>query len=188
MRTVHFAELLRTVRDRGPTTLRSLVQALEGPLARMFGASACALEVYRPGALYLSRRIAGIDDNGLAALFGIRPGKIDDWTVIDPDSEIRVGPAAEISVASLPFYFEGTEAGRLYLIEGSGRHESLSDGAAALLSEAVSTMIHPCMTGRRSAGGSNGESLRAEILEAAGDDGMMRGLIEGIREREGDEM
>ena len=107
MRTEQLTDLFRAVRDRGPSTVRSLVQAIDGPLGRMLGTAVCALEVYRPGALYLSRRIAGIDDNGLAALFGIRPGKIEDWTVIDPDGERRIGPASGISVASLPFYFNG---------------------------------------------------------------------------------
>jgi len=98
MRTEQLTELFRTVRDQGPSTVRSLVQAIDGPLNRMLGTSACALEVYRPGAIYLSGRISGIDDNGLAALFGIRPGKIKDWTVIDTDVERRVGPASSISV------------------------------------------------------------------------------------------
>ncbi len=187
MRTEQITDLFKAVRDRGPSTVRSLVQAIDGPLGRMLGTAACALEVYRPGALYLSRRIAGIDDNGLAALFGIRPGKVEDWTVIDPDGERRIGPASGISVASLPFYFEGSEAGRLYLLTGPGEHAPLGEDSAELLSEAISTMIHPCMIRRSSEGNSTGESLRAELLEATGDDGLMRGLLGGMTEHSGAE-
>jgi signal transduction histidine kinase len=187
MRTDQLTDLFRAVRDRGPSTVRSLVQAIDGPLGRMLGTAVCALEVYRPGALYLSRRITGIDDNGMAAMFGIRPGKIEDWTIIDPDGERRIGPASGISVASLPFYFDGSEAGRLYLLSGPGEHAPLGDDSAALLSEAISTMIHPCMIRRSTEGNSTGESLRTELLEAAGDDGMMRGLLGGMTERSGAE-
>lgn len=187
MRTEQFTDLFRTVRDRGPSTVRSLVQAIDGPLSRMLGAAACALEVYRPSSLYLSRRISGIDDNGLSALFGIRPGKIADWTVIDPDGERRIGPASGISVASLPFFFDGEETGRLYILNGPGKHELLDDESASLLSEAISTMIHPCLTRRNDEGNSTGESLRAELIEATGDDSLMRGLLGGMMEHSGAE-
>ena len=187
MKTGQLRDLLKTVRDRSPSTIRSLVKAIDGPLGRTLGTAACALEVYRPGALYLSRRIAGIDDNGLAALFGIRPGRIEDWVVIDPDGERRIGPASGISVASLPFYHDGTEAGRLYLLNGPGERDLLDDESAALLSEVISTMIHPCMKHRGSKGSSTGESLRAELIEAAGDDGLMRGLLGGMMEHSGAE-
>jgi signal transduction histidine kinase len=187
MRTEQLTELFRTVRDQGPSTVRSLVQAIDGPLNRMLGTSACALEVYRPGAIYLSGRISGIDDNGLAALFGIRPGKIKDWTVIDTDVERRVGPASSISVASLPFYYEGHEAGRLYILGGPGKQEHLDEASAALLSEAVSAMIHPCLDRRNTEGSSSEESLRTELLEASGDDGLMRGLLCGMMRRAGAE-
>ena len=187
MRTGQLKDLLKTVRDRNPSTIRSLVKTIDGPLGRTLGTAACALEIYRPGALYLSRRIAGIDDNGLAALFGIRPGKIEDWTVIDPDGERRIGPASGISVASLPFYHEGAEAGRLYLLNGPGERDPLDDESAALLSEVISTMIHPCMKRGGSESSSTGESLRTELIEAAGDDGLMRGLLGGMREHSGAE-
>ena len=187
MRTEQFTDLFRTVRDRSPSTVRSLVQAIDGPLGRMLGTAACAIEVYRPGALYLSRRISGIDDNGLAALFGIRPGKIEDWTVIDPDGERRIGPASGIGVASLPFYYDGAEAGRLYILNGPGEHDHLDDHSASLLSEAISTMINPCLTQRSLEGTSTGESLRAELLEATSDDGLMRGLLGGMMEHSGAE-
>ncbi len=187
MRTRQLTDLLRTVRDRSPSTIRSLVQAIDGPLDRTFGTAACAIEVYRSGALYLSHRIAGIDDNGLAALFGIRPVKIEDWTVIDPDGECRIGPASGIVVASLPFYYDGAEAGRLYLINGPGQVDPLDDESAALLSEVISTMIHPCMKHGGIEGSSTGESLRAELIEAAGENGMMRGLLGGMMEHSGAE-
>ncbi len=187
MRTEQLVDLFRVVRERGPSTIRSLVQAIDDPLGRMLGTAACALEIYRPGSLYLSRRIAGIDDNGLAALFGIRPGKIEDWTIIDPDGERRIGPASGIAVASLPFYFDGAEAGRLYLLNGPGVHAPLGDEAATLLSEIISTMIHPCMIRRSTEGTSTGESLRAELLEVAEDDELMRGLLGGMMEHSGAE-
>ena len=187
MRTRQLTDLLRKVRDRNPSTIRSLVQAIDGPLNRSFGTAACALEVHRSGALYLSRRIAGIDDNGLAALFGIRPGKIKDWIVIDPDGESRTGPASGIVVAGLPFYHDGAEAGRLYLINGSGRDDQLDDESAALLSEVISTMIHPRMKYGGFEDSSPGESLRVELIEATGDDALMRGLLGGMMEHSGAE-
>ncbi len=187
MRTEQLTDLFRTVRDRSPSTVRSLVQAIDGPFGRMLGTAACAIEVYKPGALYLSRRISGIDDNGMAALFGIRPGKIEDWTVIDPEGERLIGPASGISVASLPFYYDGAEAGRLYILNGPGEHDHLDDRAASLLSEAISTMISPCLAQRSAEGDSTGESLRAELLEATGDDGLMRGLLGGMMEHSGAE-
>ena len=187
MRTEQLTDLFRTVRDRSPSTVRSLVQAIDIPLNRMLGTAVCALEVYRPGALYLTRRISGIDDNGLAALFGIRPGKIEDWTVIDPDGERRIGPASGITVASLPFYYDGEEAGRLYILNGPGEYDHLDDGAAALLSEMISTMIQPCLAQRNTGVSSTGESLRAELLEASSDDGLMRGLLGGMMEHSGAE-
>ncbi len=187
MRTRQLTDLLRKVRDRSPSTIRSLVQAIDGPLDRTFGTAACALEVYRSRTLYLSSRIAGIDDNGLAALFGIRPGRIEDWNIIDPDGERRIGPASGIVVAGLPFYHDGAEAGRLYLINGPGQGDPLDDESAALLSEVISTMIHPCMKHGGIEGNSTGESLRAELIEAAGDDELMRGLLGGMMEQSGAE-
>ena len=188
MRSSQLTDLLKTVRDRSPSTVRSLVQAIDGPLGRMLGTAACAIEVYRPGALYLSHRISGIDDNGLAALFGIRPGKIEDWIVIDPDGERRIGPVSGIAVASLPFYYDGSEAGRIYILTGPGEKGSLDAESAALLSEMISTMIHPCMAHRSAEGNSTGESLRSELIEAAGDDGLMRGLLGGMMEHSGAEL
>ena len=187
MRTRQLTDVLRKVRDRRPSTIRSLVQAIDGPLDRAFGTAACALEVYRSGAVYLSRRIAGIDDNGLAALFGIRPGKIKDWIIIDHDHERRIGPSSGIVVAGLPFYHDGIEAGRLYLINGPGQRDPLDDGSAALLSEVISTMIHPCMKHGGFGGSSTADSLRAELIEATGDDALMRGLLGGMMEHSGAE-
>jgi signal transduction histidine kinase len=187
MRTRQLTDLLRKVRDRRPSTVRSLLQAVEGPLGRAFGTAACAIEVYSSAALYLSRRIAGIDNNGLAAFFGVQPGSIRDWIIINPDGERQIGPASGIVVASVPIYYEGDEAGRLYLINGPGQRDPLDDGSAALLSEIISAMIQPCMRQASFEGHSAGDSLRAELLEATGDDAMMRSLLGGMIEHSGAE-
>lgn len=173
--------IMRNVRLRAPKTIRSALAALEGALENLFGVRACVFEIPSEKTLYITRWPGGLNKKKLAVTLGLSNTENYRWVVLDVEDHNKAEETLEegFSVLRVPLFMEKDGFAVLSMIKrNKNAFRDVDHETFAALSEVVSFILLPfAVTKHPAEGGNREESLRIELLEAVGDELMMRGVM-----------
>ncbi len=180
-RTEELIQLARRIRMRSPQTTGELLSALENAFVPIMDIDACALEISDERTIYVTRPVAGLTEKDLLDLLD---GKHQhDYSIIALDSSVEGEPVPpgkpDFSIARVPLFRGRDSFGVLSFVKsGSGAIELFGGDPTSMLSEVLSLIVLSYSPhGMGSAEERRGESVKAELLKAIGDELTMRGVL-----------
>jgi signal transduction histidine kinase len=180
-----FANLMRTVRLLRPGNVRSAVLALAKGFEDLSLADACMLEIPGEGVVYVSNWIYGMSTLELSRkLYSSKDGLR--WIVLrsrerEPSCALS---CKALSVLTVPLFRDREKYGSWYAMKrGGDAFGDIDEESVNALSEILSAAVLPFVFHkRRKPGESTEDALRSELLDAIGDELMMRWVLLGMME------
>ncbi|UCF04581.1 MAG: GAF domain-containing sensor histidine kinase [bacterium] len=178
--------LLKRVRTGVPAGVRPALLQIDSVFRDLLGIAASALIIPAQQTVYLTRVPGGTTRSAVARKLD-HHGESDFRLVLlelDPGGSDADHPSAPYSTMRIPIFSGRRQFGVLVLIkEGEEAFDNCCSDALPILTEVLSSLLHPfAERSRIRAGPGGGDALKLELLEAVGNENLMRSVLLHIME------
>ncbi|GEM_PF-2093386 len=172
-----------------PENVMSALEAVSESLGKIVGTEAIAMEVIRNGTVYVSKGLFSIGNEALSNKLGLGKGRSYRWIRLDRrDDQTTSGELTKHSTLGIPIMDGNERVGNLTMFNASDNgFAALDNNAVDELSEVLSLVIVPFLDSLRLRSNVENEDLKGDLLDAVGDEFVMKDVLSRMMEQSGAE-